>query len=172
MTSLVLLDRPEYLNIPYFEMAVPSSRENRFARLNLNSLPKMVGRRCAAWLTEHRDKIDLISTRNYLHPKTAVYAHWLAFRDPALPESFLAVWPRYNSEEQIENLRTERERLAATIDRRLTTGSFDLSRLPEQDRLAVARRYIELHEKLCELDRHIRDLELAAEFAEQWAKQV
>jgi len=45
MTVLVLLDRPEYLNIPYFEMPDPSSRENRFTRLNLNSLAKMVGRR-------------------------------------------------------------------------------------------------------------------------------
>jgi hypothetical protein len=33
-------------------------------------------------------------------------------------------------------------------------------------------RYIELHEKLCELDRHIKDLELAAEFAEQWGRQI
>jgi hypothetical protein len=32
MTALVLLDRPEYLNIPYFEMANPSSRENQFTR--------------------------------------------------------------------------------------------------------------------------------------------
>jgi len=37
--ALVLIDRPEYLNIPYFEMADPSSRENRFARLSLNALP-------------------------------------------------------------------------------------------------------------------------------------
>jgi hypothetical protein len=31
MTTLVLLDRPEYLNIPYFQMAAPSSRENHFS---------------------------------------------------------------------------------------------------------------------------------------------
>jgi hypothetical protein len=87
----------------------------------------MVGRRCAAWVTENRDKVDLISTRNYLHPKTAVYAHWLAFSDPTLAESFVAAWPRYNSEEQIENLRTEREMPAAKIDRRWNTGTFDLT---------------------------------------------
>jgi hypothetical protein len=105
--------------------------------------------------TPRAHEIDLISTRNYRHPKTAVYVHWLVFRDPALAESFLAAWPRYSSGEQIENLRTEREMLAAKIDRRLKTGTFDLSRLPEQDRLPVARRYIELHEKLCELDQQV-----------------
>ena len=61
MMVLVLLDRPEYLNIPYFAMPDPSSRENRFTRLNLNSVSKMVGRRCAAWLTEHRDKVEFIT---------------------------------------------------------------------------------------------------------------
>jgi hypothetical protein len=153
-------------------MAVPSSRDSRFARLNLNSLPKIVGRRCALWLTGNGGKVDLIGTRNYLHPKTAVYAHWLAFRPPALADSFLAAWPRYNSEKQIENLRMEREMLAAKIDRRLKTGTFDLSRLPEQDRLPVARRYTDLHEKLSDLDRHIKDLELAAELARQWVTEI
>jgi hypothetical protein len=64
--SLVLLDRPEYLNIPYFSMPDPSSRENQFARLSLTALPKMVGRPCSAWVNEHRDNIQLIRTRNYL----------------------------------------------------------------------------------------------------------
>ncbi len=64
----------------------------------------MVGRRCAGWVNEHRDKIELISTRNYLPLKTAVYAHWLVFHDPALASSFLAAFPRYSAEEQMENL--------------------------------------------------------------------
>jgi hypothetical protein len=123
-------------------------------------------------VNSRHDQIDVIGTRNYLHPKTAVYAHWLAFRDPTLAESFVAAWPRYDSEEQIGALRTEREMVAATIDRRVKTGTFNLSGLPEQERLPVARRYIELHEKLSELDRHIKHLELAAEFAKQWATQI
>jgi hypothetical protein len=40
--------------------------------------------------------------------------------------------------------------------------------LPEQDRLPVARHYIELHEKLLEF----KDLELAVEFGKQWAVQI
>jgi len=48
----------------------------------------------------------------------------------------------------------------------------DLGRLPEQDRLSVARRLIELHEKLRDLDPLIKDLELVAEFAKHWVTQI
>lgn len=81
-------------HIPYFAIGHPSSRENRFARLDFKSLPEIVGRRCAQWVTDHRDNIELISTKNYILPRTAFYARWLAFRDPAFAESFLEAWPR------------------------------------------------------------------------------
>src|SRR5919106_5039992 len=54
------------------------------------------------------------------------------------PSSFLAAFPRYSAEEQMENLRVEREALVANIDRRLQTGKFDLSCLPEQDPCCAA----------------------------------
>ena len=169
---LVLINRPEYLNIPYFAMPHPSSRENSLSRLDLNRLSKMVGRRCADWLEEHRGQIELITTRNYIPLKTAFHANWLAFHDPAIAESFLAAWPRYDAQKQLKSLRTERESLAGKIEQRLPTGKFDLSRLPEQDRLPVARRYVELREKLSDLDQYIKDLEFAAELSKQWVMLV
>jgi hypothetical protein len=84
----------------------------------------------------------------------------------------LAAWPRYDLKRQLENLRCERESLAGKIRGRLKIGKFDLSRLPERDRVAVARRYVELDEQLSDLVRHIKDLEVAANFAKQWATRI
>ena len=66
-------------------------------------------------------------------------------------------------------LKAERDVAVEKIERRLRTGKFDLSRLPEQDRLPVARRYIELTEKLLETEQHLKDLQLAGVLAIQWA---
>lgn len=130
-TVLVLTDRPKRLNIPYFEMPHLSSREDRLARLNPNSLSKLVGRRCAAWVNEHGNEIELVSTRNYVPLKTSFHAYWLAFHDSALVDSFIAAVPHYNIADQLTRLRAERESLFAKINSRLQTGKFDLSRLPE-----------------------------------------
>ena len=43
------------------------------------------------------------------------------------------------------------------------------ARVVEQDRLPVARRYIELTEKLRETEQRIKDLQLAGDLAIQWA---
>jgi predicted ester cyclase len=68
------------------------------------------------------------------------------FHAAAVVDSFLAAFPRYNTDEQLEKLKGQREALVAKINSRLQTGKFDLSRLPEQDRLPVARRYVEFSE--------------------------
>src|SRR4051812_15227185 len=168
----VLVDGPKYLNIPYFQMPDPSSREDQCTPLDLMQLPKLVGRRCAAWVTERRSTVRLIRTRNYLPLKTSVHAHWLAFEAPAIAESFVAAFPRYDLEARVNELKAELDVAVEKIEGRLRTGKFDLSRLPEQDRLPVARGYIELAEKLLETEQRIKDLQLAGVLAIQWAGKV
>ena len=67
-SCLILLDTPRDLNIPYFAMGAPSSRENSVVRLGIVGLEKLAGRRCAAWVKSQkdRDKIGLVETRNYI----------------------------------------------------------------------------------------------------------
>jgi len=169
---LVPIQRPQYLNIPYFAMPHPSSRKNEYVRRDLRELPKRIGRQCAAWVFQRRENIDFIRTRNYLPLKTAVHLHWLAFPDRTSAQAFLAAWAHHDSQKQLEKLSAERGELVQRIDRRLQIGRFDLSRLPEQDRLPVARRYIDLQERVGELSRHIQDLELAASLGRQWSTQI
>jgi hypothetical protein len=164
----VLVDGPTYLNIPYFQMPDPTSREDQYTPLDLIQLSKLVGRRCAAWVNEH-STVRLVRTRNYLPLKTSVHAHWLAFETRAIVDEFVAAFPRYDLAARVNALNSERDVAAEKIERRLRTGKFDLSRLPEQDRLPVARRYIELTEKLRETEQRIKDLQLAGDLAIQWA---
>jgi hypothetical protein len=83
----------------------------------------MVGRRCADWLSKHGGKIELIATQNYIPLKTAFCAEWLVLHGSAVAESFLSAWPRYDSQKQIETLRTEREALEEKIEQRLKTSA-------------------------------------------------
>jgi hypothetical protein len=132
----------------------------------------MVGRECARWLKDHGGKIEIITTRNYLPLKTAFYAEWLVFHDRSIAESFLSAWPRYDAQKQFEILRSQRGSLKEKTEQRLKSGKYDLSCLAEQDRLPVARRYVELTEKLNHLDQHIKDIELAQTFGVGWTKQI
>jgi len=58
------------------------------------------------------------------------------------------------------------------IEQRMEGSKFDPSHLPERDWLPVARRYMELRQRLSDLDRHIEDLDLAGEFGKQWATRL
>ena len=168
----VLVEGPEYLNIPYFQMPLPSSREDQYTPLNLTELQKLVGRRCAAWVHEHCSTIRLVRTRNYLPPKTSVHAHWLAFEAPAMAEVFVTAFPQYDLEARVNALNAERDIAVAQIERRLRTSRLDLGRLLEHDRLPVARKYIELTDKLLETEHRIKDLQLAGDLAIQWARKA
>jgi len=95
-----------------------------------------------------------------------------SIHDPAVAQLFLSAWPRYDRQRQVKSLSTARELLAEKIEQRMEGGKFDPSRLPERDRLPVARRYIELRQRLSDLDRHIEDLEHAGEFEKQWATRL
>jgi hypothetical protein len=65
--------------------------------------------------------------------------------------------------------REERETLAAEPDRRLHRREFDRSRIgDEQQRENLARRYVEMTDKLRQLGTHFRLLEIAKTLSGEW----
>ena len=172
---LVLLGTPRDLNIPYFAMGAPSSRENSVVRLGIVGLEKLAGRRCAAWVKSQkdRDKIGLVETRNYIPLKTAFYATWLVFEEQAASEKFLEAFPYLRLDERISKITEEREALAADLDRRRHRRDFDLSRVgDEQQRENLARRYVETTDKLRQLGAHFRLLETAKGLGTEWQDKI
>ena len=172
---LVLLGTPRDLNIPYFAMGAPSSRENGVVRLGIVGLEKLAGRRCAAWVKSQkdRDKIGLVETRNYIPLKTAFYATWLVFQDQSASEKFLEAFPYLRLDERISKITEEREALVADLDRRRHRRDFDLSRVgDEQQRTNLARRYVEATDKLHQLDVQFRLLETAKELVPEWQDKL
>lgn len=106
MATLIIIDRPKNLNIPYFAMGSRLSFENWAAPLDLDAkLAKIVGRRCTDWVRDRQGggAIRLLETRNYLPPKTAVYVNWLSFHEKSLADDFLNVFPRYRLEQWAKN---------------------------------------------------------------------
>jgi hypothetical protein len=171
MATLVILDRPDARNIPYFAMGCPETVENRVAELGIEAgLVPIVGRRCAEWIRARRGEggIRAIATRNYIEPKTAVYVNWALFREDALAGEFLDVFPRYEFEARLERIRRVRQDLEEDLEQRLRRGGFDLGRFGEDQRGVIARRYVEIHDKIADLRRQERWLERANRLAEEW----
>ncbi len=173
---LILLGTPRDLHIPYFAMGSPSSRENSVARLNLDAeLSKLAGRRCAAWVKAQKDqdKIRLVETRNYVPRQTAFYATWLLFQEEAKFVEFLGAFPHHRLEARLVKITEEREALVADLDLRLHRRDFDLSRVgDEQQRINLARRYVETTDKLRQLDVQFRLLETAKGLSGEWQDKI
>jgi len=169
---LILLGDPRELNIPYFAMGVPASREDNVQRLKIKRhLVKLTGRRCATWIKARldRDVIELIQTRNYIPLKTAFYSEWLLFRDEAVAAAFLDVWPHYRLDERLGKIDEERDALATKLQRRLKRGDFDLSRIgDDSQRENLAKRYVETTETLRGLSSQLQLLETAKGLAHKW----
>ena len=149
---LVLLGTPRDLHIPYFAMGIPSPRENSVTQLSIDGeLAKLMGRRCAAWVKAKTDQenIRLVETRNYVPRQTAFYAHWLLFEKEAAFLEFLEAFPHHGLDARLAKIAEERDASAADLDRRLYRRDFDLSRVgDEQQRINLARRYVETTDKL------------------------
>ena len=177
MATLIILDRPDARHIPYFAMGVPLALEDRAVDIDIEAgldQNRIVGRRCADWIRGHRsdNAIGLVATRNYLKPQTALYVNWLLFRDEPLATEFLQTFPKYQFEKRIEGLRRERQLLTERLEQRLRRGGFDLSRVQEDHRWAVAKRYVEAHDKITDLHRHERWLESANGLGNDWLDQL
>jgi hypothetical protein len=177
MATLIILDRPTDLHIPYFAMGHPFSYHNGAVPLDIDTdlnEKQLVGRRCADWIRAYRgeDEIRLTSTRNYIEPRTALYVNWLLFREECLGNEFLNAFPRYQIERRIESLRRERQVLVDKLEQRMRRGGYDLSRLDEKHRWTIARRYIETHDKIVDLERHERSLDIAQSLAREWRDKL
>jgi hypothetical protein len=177
MAMLVILDRPDARHIPWFAMGVPWSLEDRAVDIDIVAgldQNRLVGRRCADWIRAHRDKnaVRLVATRNHIKPRTALYVHWLLFRDDTVATEFLEAFPQYQFEKRIERLRRERQSLTEQLDQRLKRGGFDLSRCRDDHRWTVATRYVETHDKITDLHRHERWLETASGLGNDWLDKL
>ena len=118
---------------------------------------------------KRQENIRLVETRNYVPPQTAFYAHWLLFEKEATFLEFLEAFPHHGLDERLAKTAEERDALAADLDRRRVRRDFDLSRVgDEQQRINLARRYVETTDKIRQLDRHFRLLETAKELATEW----
>jgi hypothetical protein len=164
MTVLVLISRPKSLHIMIQALAAPSSRESgwRFGRIDTTRL----GTRARQWLLAARQQHDvrLVHTRNYIPRQTAFYADWLVFRDDELAAQFLTAFPRFQIPHRREKLRQDRQTIATRMEERLRRGGFDLGRHPAEQRRTIADRFVELDDKLRDIDDHCRTLELAEKF--------
>jgi hypothetical protein len=101
MATLIILDRPDARHIRYFAMGLPWLLQDRAVDIDIEAAldqNRTVGRRCADWIRAHRrdNGIGLVTTRNYVEPRTALYVNWLLFRDDALATEFLVAFPQYN----------------------------------------------------------------------------
>src|SRR5208337_1340342 len=110
MAMLIILDRPDARHIPWFAMGVPWSLEDRATDIDIVAgldQNRIVGRQCLDWIRAHRgeDAIRLVLTRNFVEPRTALYVHWLLFRDDALATEFLQAFPKYQFQKRLGKLR-------------------------------------------------------------------
>jgi hypothetical protein len=111
-------------------------------------------------------------TRNYVPPKTAMYAHWLSFCEGPLADDFLNAFPRYRLEERIEKLRREREVLEKKVEQRLRRRGYDLSRIGKEQRRSVAQRFVDAHDKIRDLASFQRQLETVGQLPKAWCAQI
>jgi len=166
---LILLGTPRSLR-------VSRMRENSFTRLDTDcELTKLAGRDCAAWVKARDDqgKIVLVETTNYLPRQTAIYAQWLLFENEAELQEFLKEFPQYRLDARLAKTREERQALAAGFDRELIRRDFDLSRVrDERQRISLARRYIEIADKLRKLSADIRLSESTKELETEWQDKL
>jgi hypothetical protein len=157
-------------------MGSPRAQENRITRLGSNrKLSTFMGRRCIAWVNARnsQEKITFVETRNYIPPKTAFYAEWLLLESEAAFREFLQVFPHYCLDTRLGKINEEREALSADLDQRVKRRDFDLSRVgAEQQRANLARRYVEMTEKLRQLREDFRLLETAKVISEKWQENI
>jgi hypothetical protein len=169
---MALLGTPRELNIPYFAMGAIQSRENYATSLDLDGKQsKLAGHDCIVWANarKDRDKIALIETRNYIPPKTAFYAQWLRFHNKDAFLEFLQAFPHHSLDTRIAKIIEEREALLADVDRRVKRRDFDLSLVgDEHQRTNLARRYVEMSDKLRQVETEVRLLESAKVLRVKW----
>ena len=162
MTSLVLIGRPKSLHIMAQAMVATSARESRWGYGKMETV--RLGAQCVQWILTRgkEDDIRLVHTRNYVPKQTAFYAEWLLFLEDELASAFLTAFPRFQIPNRLQNLRRDRQTVATRMEERLQRGGFDIGKHPSEQRRAIAHRFLELDDKLRDIDEHCRSLERRA----------
>jgi hypothetical protein len=112
--------------------------------------------------------IRLVQTRNYVPHQTAFYAEWLWFLEDDLASEFLTAFPQLQIPKRLQRLLDDRQIIATRMEGRLHRGGFDIGKHPPEQRRAIAQRFIELDDKLRDIDEHCRGLELAEQLSPEW----
>lgn len=176
MVSLTLIGTPEELNIPYFAMPSPSSKETSWFYPGTKSKPlsELLGGNAYRWVIEKQKIYDIrrICTRNYLPIKTAFYANWLVFFDDEIVDEFMEKFPQYKIESHIEIIKYDLADLQGMINGKLVRGAYDLSKYPPDQRRAAAQRFIELDNQVRHLAERLRYLETAKKLADKWSTEI
>jgi hypothetical protein len=159
MQKWIALNTPEELNIPYFALPVPSSRENRIDRTISSTHSKYLSHAQRTWLRANglTKSTRIVSTRNYDPPKTAVYVDWLVFDAEQWADVFLELFPSFNPE-----IRT------AALESRIQALQHSNGATPLEGR----RSYTQSNQVVAEtvlLEREIRKIRFAQERAKAWA---
>ena len=114
----------------------------------------------------------MASTRNYIEPRTALYVNWLLFREECLGNEFLDAFPRYQFKRRIERLRRERQLLTDKLEQKMRRGGYDLSRFDQKHRWTIARQYVEARDRIADLERYERCLDMAQSLADEWRDKL
>jgi hypothetical protein len=172
MTSLVLIGRPKSLHIMAQAMVAPSARESLWGYGKMETA--RLGAQCVQWiLTRGKEhNIRLIRTRNYVPKQSAFYADWLLFQEDDLASQFLTAFPRVQIPNRLRRLQRDREAIATRMEERLHRGGFDIGKHPPKQRRAIAHRFLELDDKLRDIDDHCRALELAEQLSVKWTTRL
>jgi len=164
--------RPKSLHIMAQAMVAPSTRESWWGYGKIETA--RLGAQCVQWILT-RDKehvIRLMNTRNYVPRQTAFYADWLSFREDELASQFLSAFPRFQIPNRLQSLQRDRQSTATRMEERLNRGGFDIGKHPPERRRAIAQRYMELDDKLRDIDDHCRALELAEQLSLEWTARL
>jgi len=162
MRKWIALKTPEELNIPYFALPVPSSREDRIDRTTSSMHSRYLSRAQRAWLRANglTESARVISTRNYDPPKTAVYVDWLVFFTEESAEAFLTAFPSFRPENRIASIE------ARIVEIRRSAAS-KLSMHPIK---SLIREHTEqAAREIASLEREVQRMRLSQELARGWA---
>jgi hypothetical protein len=81
-------------------------------------------------------------------------------------------FPQFDTPRIIEKLKQERDGLAVTLEERVRAGRYDLSKLPSDQRRAVADRFIVADDELRNLSERMDLLRTAEGLRTGWSEAI
>ena len=82
------------------------------------------------------------------------------------------LFPDTNSREELRELRRERQLLTDKLEQKMRRGGYDLSRFDQKHRWTIARQYVEARDRIADLERYERCLDMAQSLADEWRDKL